>query len=211
MLADCDPETRLPRLLAAATSLNLVGSISATANGLPCTLLRPIGVDQELGADQHAAAGPGSVRERAPSCSASRISPRLRGNGFRYRRWAWATALPCSWHFCTAVAHAPYVPPQLSTSRSPLAGPSTSCGGMSWATLRHFLRPRLDHVLVILGVVADVAGDVLLFQAADAVHQARRAGKRPRPRQPLVALYGRNVSPSSQRAGMLDRHLAATC
>ena len=41
------------------------------------------------------------------------------------------------------------------------------------------LGPEADHLLVVLGVVGDVAGDVLLLEPADAVLQARRAGDGP--------------------------------
>ena len=41
----------------------------------------------------------------------------------------------------------------------------------------------LAVVVVIGGLVVDVAGDVLLFQTADAVFEAGRARHRPRPRQ----------------------------
>ena len=68
--------------------------------------------------------------------------------------------------------------------------------------------PRVDHVLMVGRVVADVAGDVLLFQAADAVLQAGRAGERPGPGQPLVALVRQErASPFDGRAGMLDLDL----
>ncbi len=107
---------------------------------------------------------------------------------------------------CTAVAQAPYVPPQLSTSSLPLV---RACHGLR----RQFVRdagdlagPQIDHVLVILRVVADVAGDVLLFQSADAVHQARRARNGPGPGQPLVAGVGLERMSIGRRAGMLDRN-----
>ncbi len=58
---------------------------------------------------------------------------------------------------------------------------------------------------MVLGVVADVAGDVLLFQAADAVHQPRRAGNRPGPGQPLVARVGLERRVAARARGMLDR------
>ncbi len=49
---------------------------------------------------------------------------------------------------------------------------------------RHLGRPQVDHLLVVLGGVGDVARPVpLLLDAADAMHQARRAGDGPRPRQ----------------------------
>ena len=50
-----------------------------------------------------------------------------------------------------------------------------------------------DHVLVVGRLVVDVAGDVLLFEAADAVLQARRAGDRPRAHEHRVALVGQEL------------------
>ena len=64
----------------------------------------------------------------------------------------------------------------------------------------HLLGPQIDHVLVVRRLVIDVAGDVLLFQAADAVHQARRAGNRPRAGQALVAGVGMEHVAVGQRA-----------
>ena len=55
-----------------------------------------------------------------------------------------------------------------------------------------FLGPQLDHPLMVLAVVADVAREILLFQAADPVHQAGRARQGPGPRQAFVAGIGRN-------------------
>src|SRR5207244_11795556 len=52
--------------------------------------------------------------------------------------------------------------------------------------LRHppyFLGPRADHVVVVIGVVGDVPGDVLLLDATDSVLEARGARADPRPRE----------------------------
>jgi hypothetical protein len=38
-----------------------------------------------------------------------------------------------------------------------------------------FFLTQLDHQMMVLGIVIDVAGDVLLFNAADAMFQTRRA------------------------------------
>ena len=60
---------------------------------------------------------------------------------------------------------------------------------------RHLLGPEAHHVLVVLGVVVDVAGAVLLLEAADAVHEAGRARDRPRAGQRLgVAQVGPEVA-----------------
>ena len=62
----------------------------------------------------------------------------------------------------------------------------------------HLVGPEVDHQLVVVGVVVDVAGAVLLLDAADAVHQAGRAGDGPRPGQRLrVAQVGPELGPSS--------------
>ena len=66
---------------------------------------------------------------------------------------------------------------------------------MSLRDARDLLGPDAHHVLVVLRVVVDVAGAVFLLEAADAVHQSRRAGDRPRPRQRLgVAQVGPEVA-----------------
>src|SRR5947209_8586093 len=48
------------------------------------------------------------------------------------------------------------------------------------------LGARLDHVLVVLRVVADVSCDVLFLQPADAVLETGRAGNGPGTDQPVV-------------------------
>ena len=68
---------------------------------------------------------------------------------------------------------APNVPPQPSTSRSPDASPSTSVGGRSSAMRSTRSARSCDISSWFSGVVADVAGDVLLLEAADAVLEAR--------------------------------------
>src|SRR5262245_39991067 len=50
-----------------------------------------------------------------------------------------------------------------------------------------FLSPRLDHVLVVERIVTDVAGNIFLFQPADAMLQSRGAGYGPFPDQPRIA------------------------
>ena len=58
------------------------------------------------------------------------------------------------------------------------------------------------HPVVVVGVVADVAGDVGLLEAADAVLQARRAGHGPGPGERLrVAVVGLEASLASVRFG----------
>src|SRR5581483_7756948 len=51
---------------------------------------------------------------------------------------------------------------------------------------RYFFFPDLDHELVILGIVADVTGDILFFQTADAVFKTGSPGYRPGPHQLFI-------------------------
>ena len=60
--------------------------------------------------------------------------------------------------------------------------------------------PQIDHVLVVGRIVADAAGDVLLFQPANAVHQAGRAGHRPGAGKRLVACVRMEFVPVGSRA-----------
>src|ERR1700741_276518 len=67
-----------------------------------------------------------------------------------------------------------------------------------WHHVRDVLCDGIDlcgtdahHVFVVQRLVIDIAGDVLLFQAADAVFESRRARNGPGPRQSLgIALVG---------------------
>ena len=63
----------------------------------------------------------------------------------------------------------------------------------------HLGRPQRGHARVVGGVVADLAGDVLLLQAADAVRQAGRAGDRPRARAVVVARVGHETGAVARR------------
>ena len=56
--------------------------------------------------------------------------------------------------------------------------------------VRDPLGAQARHRRVVGGVVGDVAGAVLLLQPADAVRDARRAGRRPRPHAARVARVG---------------------
>src|SRR4051794_9069039 len=68
-----------------------------------------------------------------------------------------------------------------------------ACGAIQflWRNLvRHasdFVCPQVHHVLMVGWVVAHVAGDILLFEAADTVLQAGGPGNRPGAREPFVA------------------------
>ena len=61
----------------------------------------------------------------------------------------------------------------------------------------HLLGARAHHLLVVLRVVADVAGESVLLQSADPVLEAGRSRNGPRPRELLVAL----VREESRRVG----------
>ena len=50
---------------------------------------------------------------------------------------------------------------------------------------RHLLGPQVDHGLVVVRVVGDVAGHRLFFEAADPMLQAGGAGDRPGPGEGL--------------------------
>ena len=110
------------------------------------------------------------------------MSPRSGGSGLRCMRWTQATLRPARRRRCTAASiggprRAPAerrssvgVLVALDLDRRDVGGDRGDLGG-----------PQVDHPLVVLRRVGDVAGAVLLLDAADAVHQPRRAGDRPRP------------------------------
>ena len=86
---------------------------------------------------------------------------------------------------------APYVEPQPRTSVSRAVGIVDLELGDVGRDAGDLRGAQPHHQVVVLGVVRDVAGLVLLLEAADAVLEARRAGDRPRPRERLgVALVG---------------------
>ena len=110
----------------------------------------------------------------------------LAGNGLRWRRWAWATDSAVGLAGARPRERiAPYVEPQPRISRSPARGPKTSSGGMSLAMPATLACAQQLHPVVVVRVVADVAGDVGLLEAADAVLQAGRARDGPRPGERL--------------------------
>ena len=89
-------------------------------------------------------------------------------------------ACPACCSSSVAALIAPKVLPQPTTSTSPLSGPVQSMSCPAGLMLATFGRAGADHVLVVGRVVVDVAGDVLLFEAADAVLRPGVPGKRPR-------------------------------
>ena len=60
---------------------------------------------------------------------------------------------------------------------------------LEWRNIRDraidLLLTQFDHQVMVLRIVIDVAGDVLLFDATDAVLKSGRAGQRPGTRQSL--------------------------
>ena len=159
---------------------SIASASSPERNGSPRTLVVADGVDQELGADRASAAARGSSRARARGRSARRTSPRLRGNGFRWRRWAWATLPPCFRSAAPPRRSSRTVPPQPSTSSEAPVGIVDLELGDVGRDPGDLLRAQAHHVVVVVGVVGDVAGHVLLLEPADAVLEARRPGNRPR-------------------------------
>src|ERR1022692_3178648 len=113
-------------------------------------------------------------------------SATLAGNGDRCRRWAWAIEPPASLTRRTAAPIEPNVEPQPRTSTRALpSGSSTSSGGGGGGGRAPVdLRlPQPDHLVVVVGVVGDVARAVGLLDPADPVLEPGRAGNRPRPGQ----------------------------
>ena len=80
----------------------------------------------------------------------------------------------------TAALAAPHVPPQPSTSNSAPSSSSSSTRRDVVGDAGDLRGADVNHVLVVLGVVADVAGAVLFLETADAVLEPGRAGDRPR-------------------------------
>ena len=82
---------------------------------------------------------------------------------------------------------------------------------MSLAMRCDLLEAQARHQVVVRGLVVDVAGDVPLLEAADAVLEAGRAGDGPGPRQRLrVALERLKVAGSVAKFGV-DLRQAARC
>ena len=128
----------------------------------------------------------GSSRARAPAGSAAAPRRGCAGNGLRCTRWAWATLRPRARHRSTAAADgAPRrAPAERRASRRRRRRRCTSTGGMSSAMPAILAARRCDHALVVGRVVGDVAGAVLLLDAADAVHRGPGVpGHGPRPGQ----------------------------
>ena len=65
------------------------------------------------------------------------------------------------------MAHDPYVPPQLSINSLPDLWAVDFQRRNVAHNAGYFCRPNVDHVLMVFRLVVDVAGHILLFQAAD--------------------------------------------
>ena len=148
-------------------------------------------VHQILGAQHHARAGPCSSPGPAPCGSASRISPRLLRQGIEIPQMHVADAvalgaLRLQRGGDRAVGRAPGDDQQIAVG--------IARGNHIGNVLRDgfdFGRAQAHHFFVVQRFVVHVAGDVLLFQAADAMLKAGRAGNGPGARESLgIALVG---------------------
>src|SRR3546814_16383007 len=66
----------------------------------------------------------------------------------------------------------------------------------------------IGHLLVVGRAVIEVAGADLLFDAADAVHQARRTRLDPRPRELFITRIGQQRRSEERRVG---KECVSTC
>ena len=111
------------------------------------------------------------------------------GNGLRWRRWAWATLRPCAVEPLDRA-------PDRAVGRAPAEDQQVAAVGPEDLERRDVVGDPGDlrlaqelHPVVVVRVVADVAGDVGLLEAADPVLEAGRAGDGPLPGERLrVAL-----------------------
>src|SRR5215510_3831989 len=111
--------------------------ISSEASGRPRTRLKPT-ASTRYSARSTRTSWPLLISGTSTLRYSRRMWPRSGGSGFRCRTWTDATDFPSVWARSTAAVIAPYVPPQPTTSRSPVAGPLMVVGGISWATRRTF-------------------------------------------------------------------------
>src|SRR5713226_2088026 len=111
--------------------------ISSLASGSPRTRLKPT-ASTRYSARSTRTSWPLLISGTSTRRYSRRMWPRSGGSGFRWRRWMDATDLPSPCARSTAAVMAPYVPPQPTTSTSPVAGPLIEVGGISCATRRTF-------------------------------------------------------------------------
>ena len=150
----------------------------------------------------------GSSPGPPPCRSARSTSPRLAGNGLRWRRWACATvaarlADPPAGRADRAVRRAP-----AEHQHPRVAGRVVDLERRESVAMPSILAcAQPDHQVVVGRVVGDVAGAVGLLDAADPVLQARRAGDGPRPGQRLAGRAGRagRLSPSPVPLGSVAK------
>ncbi len=121
----------------------------------------------------------------------------LAGNGLRWRRWAWATDLPFAGQALDRGPDGPVGRAPAEDQQVALLRPEDLERRDVVGDARDLGRAQGLHPVVVVRVVADVAGDVGLLQPADPVLEAGRAGDGPRPRQrlgvALVRTEGRRV------------------
>ena len=168
-------------------------------NGTPFTLVTRLGVDQVLGPQQQRRAGRGSSPGPAPSGSASAPRRGSCGNGLRWVRWAWATLRPRRSHPVDGAADGTpgRAPADRPGSRRRRRRPSTSTSGDVVGDVGDLGGPEVDHVLVVVRVVGDVA-------ACRPPSRCRRCGARAR------ACRGRpTVGPASRVAQVGPEHRVA--
>src|SRR5205814_50703 len=111
--------------------------ISSLASGSPRTRLKPT-ASTRYSARSTRTSWPLLISGTITLRYSRRMWPRSGGSGFRWRRWIDATDRPAACARSTAAVIEPYVPPQPTTSRSPVAGPLIVVGGISCATRRTF-------------------------------------------------------------------------
>src|SRR3989454_2212974 len=119
------------------TSWLMASRISSLASGRPRMRLKPT-ASTRYSARSTRTSWPLLISGTSTLRYSRRMWPRSGGSGFRCRRWIDATECPAACARSTAAVIEPYVPPQPTTSRSPVAGPLIVVGGISCATRRTF-------------------------------------------------------------------------
>src|SRR5215467_4694107 len=115
----------------------MASRISSDASGSPRTRLKPT-ASTRYSARSTRTSWPLLISGTRTLRYSRRMWPRSGGSGFKCRRWIDATDLPSACARSTAAVMEPYVPPQPTTSNSPVAGPLIDVGGISCATRRTF-------------------------------------------------------------------------
>ena len=189
---------RHPTVTLLRTNSLIFSSICAILNGRPVTLFRPSASTRKR-ARMSICSWPRFISGISTRSNRERTSPRLRGKGFRWRRCAardrkTPRLRPLDGRESRAVRAAPAEHEQCAF----LLADDLQVRDVVGDAL-DLLGAEAHHAVVVLGVVAHVAGDVGLLEAADAVLEAGRAGDGPRPRERLGSrAYGLNVSDRSR-------------